>query len=110
MEEGHCGLPEAELVALAAGLLDVPGVLVEAALALELEAGEVVADALEGRRCVFLAGLHRAEREIAERLRRLAAGAPPWPPRSSVAACWPCSWRSSTRAGCSTPRRSASWC
>jgi exodeoxyribonuclease V alpha subunit len=79
MEEGHCGLPEERLIPLAETLLEVPGELVRSALALELEAGEVVADALGGERCVFLAGLHRAEREIAERLRRLATGAPPWP-------------------------------
>ena len=29
--------------------------------------------------CVFLAGLYRAERDIAERLLRLAEGRPPWP-------------------------------
>ncbi len=29
--------------------------------------------------CVFLAGLHRAERTIAERLLRLANGTQPWP-------------------------------
>jgi exodeoxyribonuclease V alpha subunit len=34
----------------------------------------------EGRHCVFLAGLYRAEQTIAERLRRLVSGAPPWPP------------------------------
>ncbi|MDO9714136.1 SF1B family DNA helicase RecD2 [Paracraurococcus lichenis] len=79
MEEGHCGLPETELVALAQGLLEVPEALVGKALALELAAGEVVADMLEGQRCVFLTGLYRAEREIAERLHRLASGAPPWP-------------------------------
>src|SRR3712207_4956216 len=79
MEEGHCGLPEERLVALTRELLEVPEELVGTALGLELEAGDVVADTLEGQGCVFLAGLHRAEREIAERLRRLAAGAPPWP-------------------------------
>jgi len=79
MEEGHCGLPEEQLVALTRELLEVPEELVGTALGLELEAGGVMADTLEGRRCVFLSGLHRAEREIAERLRRLAAGAPPWP-------------------------------
>src|SRR3712207_2798917 len=77
--EGHCGLPEEQLAALTRELLEVPEELVGTALALELEAGDVVADTLDGQRCVFLAGLHRAEREIAERLRRLAAGAPPWP-------------------------------
>src|SRR5437763_891451 len=41
--------------------------------------GIVIADDLERRRCVFLAGLYRAEREIAEKLKALAAGKPPWP-------------------------------
>src|SRR4051794_8362007 len=79
MEQGHCGLPEVELVDLAQSLLEIPGELVRTALGLELEAGEVVADTLEEQRCIFLAGLYRAEREIAERLRHLAVGAPPWP-------------------------------
>ncbi len=78
MDEGHCGLPAEEMTALAAELLEVPAELIETALGLELEAGVVVADTLEGRRCVFLAGLYRAEQVIAERLRILAAGALPW--------------------------------
>jgi len=53
--------------------------LVETALHLELESGSVVADDLEGRSCVFLAALYRAEREIAEKLKMLAIGKPPWP-------------------------------
>jgi exodeoxyribonuclease V alpha subunit len=39
----------------------------------------VVADRVGETPCVFLAGLHRAERTIAERLTRLANGALPWP-------------------------------
>ncbi len=77
--QGHCGLPIDELTTLAGKLLEVPAELIEAALSLELEAGDVVADTLEGRRCVFLAGLYRAEQVIAERLRSLAGGTPPWP-------------------------------
>ncbi|MFC0385979.1 SF1B family DNA helicase RecD2 [Muricoccus vinaceus] len=77
--EGHCGLPLAELTAETAALIEVPPPLIETALELELEAGEVVADTLEGERCVFLAGLYRAEQAIAERLQALAQGAPPWP-------------------------------
>jgi len=76
--EGHCGLPVEELTSLAGKLLDVSSELIEAALMLELAAGDVVADTLEGRRCVFLAGLYRAEQVIAERLRLLARGVPPW--------------------------------
>jgi exodeoxyribonuclease V alpha subunit len=77
--EGHCGLPVAELTALAGRLLEVEPDLVRTALDLELEAGEVVADTLAGDACVFLAGLYRAEQVIAERLRTLARGRPPWP-------------------------------
>jgi hypothetical protein len=43
------------------------------------EDGTVIADDLDDRRCVFLAGLYRAEREIAEKLNALAVGEPPWP-------------------------------
>ena len=79
MDEGHCGLPVEQLMALAAELIDVPGDLIDTALALELGAGDLVADTLDGRRAVFLAGLYRAEQMIAERLRALREGAPPWP-------------------------------
>jgi exodeoxyribonuclease V alpha subunit len=79
MNEGHCGLPGEELTALTCKLLEIPEPLIETALTLELEAGDVVADQLEGRHCVFLAGLYRAEQVIAERLRILVSGAPPWP-------------------------------
>src|SRR5262245_53117873 len=79
MDEGHCGLPTDELVPLAEKLLEVPVELVRTALDLELAEGTVIADSVEETPCVFLAGLHRAERGIAERLLRLVKGRPPWP-------------------------------
>ena len=78
MDQGHCGLPEDDLIGSTRELLDVDAPLVAQALAAELEAGEVVADTLDGRPCVFLAGLYRGEREIAERLLAAAVGAVPW--------------------------------
>jgi exodeoxyribonuclease V alpha subunit len=39
----------------------------------------VIADTVGDMPCVFLAGLHRAEKVIAERIRRIANGTPPWP-------------------------------
>ena len=80
MDDGHCGLPEGELVPLTQKLLEVPEDLITTALALEIQEGTVIADDLDGCRCVFLTGLYRAEREIAERLGALAVGDPPWPP------------------------------
>lgn len=80
MDEGHCGLPVERLVGLAADLLDVAPDLVRVAAALALrENREVVADTLRGEPCLFLKGLHGAERAIAMRLAERAAGAPPWP-------------------------------
>ena len=79
MDEGHCGLPTEELIPLAEKLLEVPQQLIRTALDLELQEGTVIADRVGETPCVFLAGLHRAERTIAERLTRLANGTLPWP-------------------------------
>jgi exodeoxyribonuclease V alpha subunit len=79
MDEGHCGLPTDELVPLAEKLLEVPQQLIRTALELELQEGSVIADRVGETPCVFLAGLYRAERTIAERLTRLAIGTLPWP-------------------------------
>jgi exodeoxyribonuclease V alpha subunit len=79
MDEGHCGLPIDELAELTAKLIAVPPDLIATALDLELEAGTLVADTVEGRCCVFLAALYRAEQVIAARLQILASGQPPWP-------------------------------
>ena len=78
MNEGHCGLPTDELILLAEKLLEVTPELIRTALDLELQEGTVVADRVGETPCVFLAGLHRAERTIAERLLRLANGTLPW--------------------------------
>jgi exodeoxyribonuclease V alpha subunit len=78
MDEGHCGLPAEELVPLTVELLEVSRELVQTALELELAEGTVIADTVGETPCVFLAGLHRAERVIAERLLRLANGPLPW--------------------------------
>ena len=80
MGEGHCGLPVAQLLPLAERLLEVPEALLRTALELELAEGVVIADRAGGTDCAFLAGLYRAERGIADRLRALAATPLPWPP------------------------------
>ncbi|MFC1492053.1 ATP-dependent RecD-like DNA helicase, partial [Nitrospinota bacterium] len=79
MDEGHCGLPAENLVNLSEKLLEIPRPLIESALSLELEAGDVIADSLEEQNCIFLAGLYRAEQNIAGRLQVLAKGFLPWP-------------------------------
>jgi exodeoxyribonuclease V alpha subunit len=79
MDEGHCGLSTDDLVPLAEKLLEVPQELVRTALDLELADGAVIADMVGDQPCIFLAGLYRAERGIAERLLQLGSGKLPWP-------------------------------
>jgi exodeoxyribonuclease V alpha subunit len=79
MDDGHCGLPTDQLVPLAEELLEVPKELIRAALELELGDGTVIADSVAQTPCIFLAGLHRAEQVIADRLFRLINGVLPWP-------------------------------
>ena len=79
MGQGHCGLPRTELAGLAEKLLEVPAELIESAMALELTEGTVTADRVGDTDCVFLSGLHQAERGIAAHLKRLAGVPLPWP-------------------------------
>jgi exodeoxyribonuclease V alpha subunit len=73
-------LPTDELVPLAEKLLEVPVEQIRTALDLELTEGTVISDSVGETPCVFLAGLHRAERAIADRLMRLTTGTLlPWP-------------------------------
>ncbi|MDP1965576.1 MAG: ATP-dependent RecD-like DNA helicase [Reyranella sp.] len=79
MDDGHCGLPTEELGPLAVELLEVSKELVQTALDLELAEGTVIAAAVGETACVFLAGLYRAEKVIAERITCLVNGTLPWP-------------------------------
>lgn len=77
-EDGHCGLPADELLASAAALLEVPAGIVDAALGLEVAAGDVAVAEVDGVECLIPQPLVRAEERIAARLSRLAGAAPRW--------------------------------
>jgi exodeoxyribonuclease V alpha subunit len=79
MGNGHCGLPRADLIALAGKLLEVPTDLIESALREELTEETVTADNVGKADCIFLTGLYIAERGIADQLKRIQRGALPWP-------------------------------
>jgi exodeoxyribonuclease V alpha subunit len=78
MDDGHCGLPTADLVPLAEKLLEVGAGLIRTALDLELADGTVIADSLGETDCTFLANLYRAEQAIAEKLLALTRAKLPW--------------------------------
>lgn len=78
-EDGHCGMPIEDLIALAEKLLAIAREPIRRAVEAELAAGEVIGDRIGSKSCVFLRGLYAAESGIAGRLIALSRGRPPWP-------------------------------
>jgi exodeoxyribonuclease V alpha subunit len=72
--QGHCGLPYTELVPLAVKLLAIPELVIETAIAQEIEDEILLPDTVDGQPCVFLAPLYYAEQSIASQIQRLRNG------------------------------------
>jgi len=79
VSEGHCGLPEDDLMPMAEKLLEIPADILRDALQQELQDETVVADTIGEKRCIFLGPLWNAEKVIAERLKSLATSRLSWP-------------------------------
>ena len=77
--DGHCALPEENLLTLAEELLEIGRGTLAEALALEAAEGGVVIDHIGDTTCVFLPHLRKAEDVVASIIRRLQVGTPPWP-------------------------------
>ena len=78
--DGHCALPLNLLKEEAGKLLSVGGALIEDALERTLRQHLVAPDQIGGEQFVFLPHLKRAEEVIAERIKRLCASGPGYPP------------------------------
>ncbi|WP_114947945.1 SF1B family DNA helicase RecD2 [Microvirga calopogonii] len=78
VKEGHSGLPADDLLQQTGTLLEVPKTELAPVLDTQCSAGQLVADELDGRRCIFLKGLYGAEIFIAQRLKEIAQGFHPW--------------------------------
>jgi exodeoxyribonuclease V alpha subunit len=79
INDGHCALPQENLLTLAEKLLEIPKTELADALALELRDGHVIGDNIGDESCIFLPYLWHAEKTIAERLIVLSSGTLPWP-------------------------------
>ncbi|MGO4527039.1 ATP-dependent RecD-like DNA helicase [Microvirga sp. 2MCAF35] len=78
VKEGHSGLPADGLLRLAGKLLEVPREHLSPVLDAQCSAGQLVADEIDGHRCIFLKSLYGAEIFIAQRLKEIAQGFHPW--------------------------------
>ena len=77
-DEGHCAVIQAELVDTATTMLEIPVSIIEHAIELELQEENLMAESIEGKSCLFLTPLYRAEVSVASSLMRLLEGALPW--------------------------------
>jgi exodeoxyribonuclease V alpha subunit len=75
---GHCASEYGKLVEATYELLQVNQSVIKDAILLEVEAGNLVAEEINGEPCVYLAALYQAETSVAEELNRVRCGKIPW--------------------------------
>src|ERR671930_658108 len=73
-EDGHCAVHREELMEATATLLEMPASTIARAVALECQEEHLVAEDIDGKSCLFLAPLQRAEVGVASHLLRLLHG------------------------------------
>ena len=79
-DEGHCAYPRPQLCEAAVRILDIPEVIVEAALTHLIAERRIVPSDIPGREdLVCLASLDYAEHQLAKHMQQLAQGAHPCP-------------------------------
>jgi exodeoxyribonuclease V alpha subunit len=79
-EDGHCAVHHDELIETAATLLEIPVTIIERAVELECQEEHLIAEEIDGKACLFLAPLQRAEVGVTSHLLRLLKGELPWGP------------------------------
>jgi exodeoxyribonuclease V alpha subunit len=76
--DGHCAWPRDALTDAAAELLEIPLPVVEKAIQAEIAEENLVREEIDGKECLFLSPLFRAEIGAAASLVRLMRGPLPW--------------------------------
>jgi exodeoxyribonuclease V alpha subunit len=76
--EGHCAAKEKTLIPLVSELLDVPTKLSQEAIEKEVEEENLIRELIDEQTCLFLTPLQRAEKGVANHLRRLQKGSHLW--------------------------------
>lgn len=76
--DGHCAETHERLVQTAARLLEIPEAVIKSAIDSETREENLVQDEIDGKTCLFLAPLYRAEVGVANNLKRLLKGKALW--------------------------------
>ncbi|MDA0902116.1 MAG: ATP-dependent RecD-like DNA helicase [Proteobacteria bacterium] len=76
--QGHCCLPEDELIQQAQKILEVDESVIIEAIDNEIESGFIIEDSTNGKKAIFLANYYDCERNIAQKLIELSKGDTTW--------------------------------
>ena len=76
--DGHCAAPWESLVDAASKLLEISSVIIEEAVHAEVAEENLVKEDIDGKLCLFLTPLHRAEVGTSASILRLLQGSLPW--------------------------------
>lgn len=76
--DGHCAASHDTLIKEAEELLQIPEAILEEAIMEEVAQENLVQEEIDGVSCLFLTPLHRAEMGVANSIKRILVGSPPW--------------------------------
>lgn len=76
--DGHCAAPHDKLIKESVKLLEIDEAILEEAVREEIAQENLVPEEIDGVPCLFLTPLHRAELGVANSIKRILSGAPPW--------------------------------
>ncbi|MBV5330291.1 MAG: ATP-dependent RecD-like DNA helicase [Chlorobium sp.] len=76
--DGHCAAPWETLVEESVKLLEIPVVILEQAILEEITLENLVQEDIDGKPCLFLTPLQRAEVGTAASIKRILEGSTPW--------------------------------
>ena len=77
-EDGHCASPWETLVKEASKLLEISDDILDQAIHIEIAEENLVQEEIDGKACLFLTPMYRAEVGAATSILRLLNGVPPW--------------------------------
>jgi exodeoxyribonuclease V alpha subunit len=77
-DDGHCAAPWDTLLQESSKLLEIADPILDEAIHAEIAEENLIQEDIEGKPCLFLTPLHRAESGAATSILRLLKGTPPW--------------------------------
>jgi exodeoxyribonuclease V alpha subunit len=77
-DDGHCAAPWDTLMQESSKLLEIADPILDEAIHAEIAEENLIQEDIEGKPCLFLTTLHRAESGTATSILRLLRGSPPW--------------------------------